>query len=123
MPWGGLGCSRAYPRSVHVTRRGPQGEVYARLKLESGRGCLPSRDSPQGILCPEHGFRGVLRSPLQVQIPAPMWWPTYLGHPVPGRISRSLRVRLIPVQILRLQQFSLHLRIRPIYQEHANACG
>jgi hypothetical protein len=36
-----------------------------------------------------------------------------------GGSAALLRVRLIHVQILRLQQFSIHLRIRPIYQEHA----
>ena len=58
-----------------------------------------------------------------MQVPASRWRPAYSGRQMPDWISRSLRVRLIHVQILRLQQFSLHLRIRPIYQEHANACG
>ena len=34
-----------------------------------------------------------------------------------GGSAALLRVRLIHVQILRLQQFSIHLRIRPIFQE------
>ncbi len=98
------------------TRRaeGPGARCTPVRSSSPARGDSPGRDSPRDPRCPDHGCRGVRRVPLQVQNPEQVRRPAEAGYRQEMWFNRPLRVLLIHVQILRLQQFSIHLRIRPI---------